>query len=134
MWQFCEFHTVLLLSFRYRCKHSNLGFPTCYIWICITWYEDHATRRVHLYLTSVSRIKFQFCSGFVVFSWVLFCSGICCVQLCFSCSICFTQTNKFFTPTDLLDSSHTDFGFKQTKTEPQSPRLHMYESIAKLMC
>ena len=69
MWQFRGFHIVL--SFRYRCKHSNLSFPACYIWICTTWYEDHATWRVHLYLTSVSQIKFQFCSG------------ICCVQLCF---------------------------------------------------
>ena len=34
----------------------------------------------------------------------------------------FYITNKFFTPTDLLDSATTDFGFKQTKTEPQSPR------------
>ena len=80
------------------------------------WYEDHATWRVHLYLTSVSQITFQFCSG------------ICCVQLCFynvdAPLVFYDFTNKFFTPIDLSDSATTDFGFKQTKTEPQSPRLH----------
>ena len=40
----------------------------------------------------------------------------------------FTQTNKSFTPTDLSDSATTDFGFKQTKIEPQSSQLHIVQS------
>ena len=43
-------------------------------------------------------------------------------------------TNKFFTPTDSSDSAATNFGSKQTKTEPQSPWLYMYKFSTTTDC
>ena len=59
------------------------------------------------------KLKFSSAPRFVVFSCVFSCSS--CLLWFY---VCFTQTNKFFTPTNFLDSATTTFGFKQTKTKP----------------
>ena len=81
-------YSVFDISLHSKPRFSNLillGFAEfsfcCYIWICTTWYEDHATDVYICIWQGCRELKFSSAPGFVVFSCV-FCWHSCFMILC----------------------------------------------------